>query len=81
MENDFSHALFQLGTILVQEVPVEQAFVKVSSAMKGSETSDFLKKVVNNIRTLGLSASDALFHKEHGAVLMFPSPIFTNPRW
>ncbi len=78
VENDFSHAIFQLGTILVQEVPVEQAFIKVASSMKGSETSDFLRRVVNNIRSVGLSASDALFHKEYGAVLMFPSPIIKS---
>jgi len=78
VEEDFAHAAFQLGTILMQDIPPEQAFVKVSDSMKGSRTAAFLGKVVNNVKRLGMSIRDALFEKKEGAVWMYPSPIIKS---
>lgn len=78
IENDFGHAVFQLGSLLSQDVPAEQAMMKVSDSMKGSATSHFFNRIVNNIRNLGLSFKDAIFDTRRGAIWYYPSPIIRS---
>jgi hypothetical protein len=78
IERDFAHAVFQLGSLLSQDIPAEQAMMKVSDSMKGSATSQFFNRIVNNIRNLGLSFKDAIFDAKHGALWYYPSPIIRS---
>jgi uncharacterized membrane protein len=78
IERDFAHAVFQFGSLLSQGTPSEQAILKVADSMKGSETAGFLNRVVMNMRRLGLSFSDSLFHPSLGAVWYYPSPMIRS---
>lgn len=75
VESEFSHGIFQLGTMLSQGDPPEQAIRKVAESMKGSETANFFHKIDRNMERLGLSFSRAIFDPKEGAVRYFPSPI------
>lgn len=75
IERDIADAIFQLGTHLSEGFPQEQAVERVATIMKYSDTADFLHTVTANIRRLGLSFEDAIFHKKYGAINFFPSPL------
>jgi hypothetical protein len=78
IESDFAHAVFQMGSLMSQDTPAEQAIVRVADSMKGSVTSDFLNHIVRNIRNLGMSFKDAIFDRERGAIWHYPSPIINS---
>ena len=78
VEHDFAHAVFQLGSLLSQDTPAEQAIMKVADSMKGSATSHFFGRIVSNIRNLGMSFQDAIFDRQKGAVWYYPSPIIKS---
>ena len=75
IEKDIGDAIFQLGTHLSEGFPPEQSVERVAMIMKHTEISDFFKMIVMNIKRLGLSFSDAIFHRKYGAINFFPSPL------
>jgi len=75
LEKEFSGAIFQLGNRVGEGMPVESAFSKVASSMKGSPSGDLLRVIDTNIRKLGMSVKQAIFDKERGGLTLFPSSI------
>ena len=75
LEKEFSGAVFQLGNRVADGLPVESTFGQVSRSMVGTPTGDFLRIVDNNIRRLGMSVKEAIFSKENGAIVYFPSTL------
>lgn len=73
MEKEFSGAIFQLGNRVGQGLPVEHTFHSVAEDMKGTPSGDFLRIVDTNIRKLGMSVKEAIFNRERGALVYFPS--------
>ena len=73
MEKEFSGAIFQLGNRVGQGLPVEHTFRSVAEDMKGTPSGDFLRIVDTNIRKLGMSVKEAIFNRERGALVYFPS--------
>ncbi len=74
LEKEFSSSLFQLGNRIGDGVPVEVAFSKVATNMKGTPTGDFFTKVSSNIQN-GSSVEDAIFDDKRGAILQYNSPL------
>ncbi len=75
LELEFSGAIFQLGNRVADGVPVESAFGKVAESMIGTPTGDFLRIVDTNVRRLGMGIKEAIFNKENGGIVYFPSTL------
>jgi len=78
LEKEFSGAIFQLGNRVGDGIPVESAFGSVAESMKGTPTGDFLRIVNTNIRKLGMSVREAIFNKERGGLVFFPSNLIKS---
>ncbi|MBW3000238.1 hypothetical protein KY339_06220, partial [Candidatus Woesearchaeota archaeon] len=78
LEKEFASALFQLGNRLGDGLPVEIAFAKVSSTMGDTTSGSFFALVTQNIRRMGMSVEQAIFDREHGALLQYPSKLIES---
>jgi hypothetical protein len=78
LEQEFASALFQLGNRLGDGLPVEIAFTKVAEVMEDSVSGNFFRLVASNITRLGMSVEQAIFDKEHGALVYYPSNVIKS---
>ncbi|MDD9953745.1 MAG: hypothetical protein OXR66_05405 [Candidatus Woesearchaeota archaeon] len=78
LEQEFASALFQLGNRLGDGIPAEIAFAKVADVLEDTKTGEFFDIVTTNITKLGMSVDDALFDRERGAILFYPSSIIES---
>ena len=78
LELEFTGSLFQLGNRVADGIPVEVAFGDVAENMKGTPTGDFFRNVTINLRKLGMSVKEAVFNKDRGAILLFPSSLIES---
>jgi hypothetical protein len=78
LEQEFASALFQLGNRLGDGIPVEIAFSKVAVSMEGTASGEFFQSVSDNISRQGMSVDTAIFDKEHGALVAFPSSLIES---
>lgn len=78
LEQQFSGAMFQLGNRVGEGIPVEIAFSKVAKNLVGTPTGRFFRIVSLNLRKLGMSVKSAIFDKEQGAILNYPSALIES---
>ncbi|HDR53453.1 MAG TPA: hypothetical protein ENN60_02150 [archaeon] len=78
LEREFGNALYQLGNIMNEGVPIEEAMQDVADRMKGSETEVFFRTATNRVRTLGWPLERALFDEKYGVLREFPSNLIRN---
>ncbi len=78
LEKEFASGLFQLGNRLGDGIPAEIAFSKVADVMVGTRTGIFFQKISTNINQLGMSVEEAIFNKQNGALLDFPSSMIAS---
>ena len=78
LEDEFASALFQLGNRLGDGLPAEVAFGKVAGVMEGTTSGRFFQAVSDNITNVGMNVEKAIFDKEHGALLKFPSKLIES---
>ena len=78
LESEFTNSLFQLGNRLGDGIPAEIAFAKVSSTTQGQRTQQFFSLVNQNIQQMGMSVEDAIFNKQRGAIIFFPSALIAT---
>jgi hypothetical protein len=78
LEKEFNNSLFQLGNRLGNGVPPELLFGKVAESSKGLVTGEFFRKVHYNISNLGMSVEKAIFDKQRGALIFYPSNLIAT---
>lgn len=78
LEREFTGSLFQLGNRIGDGLPSEIAFSKVAENMQGTTSGNFFTLVSNNIRRAGMSIHEAIFDREHGAILFYPSSLIES---
>lgn len=78
VENDFSYAVFQIGNRLSEGIPAEVAMIKTAATMKESNVSYFIRKIADNLQKLGLDLRRAIFDKEYGAIILYPSSLIRS---
>ena len=78
LEKEFSGSLFQLGNRIGDGLPAELAVEKVAENMRGTPTGDFFRMIAVNIRKLGMGIEEAIFNKERGAILYYPSNVIKS---
>lgn len=75
MESEFSEALFELGHKIAEGNPVEIALDSSAKSMSELEVSGFFKKIAQNIKNAGMTFGDAIFNKQYGAIIYYPSKL------
>lgn len=75
LEKEFSSSLFQLGTRIGDGIPTESAFKDVAQTMKGTPTGNLFWKIHTNLTKLGMSLKNAIFDRQRGAIVDYPSPL------
>jgi urease gamma subunit len=73
VEGEFTSSLFQLGNRIGDGLPAEVAFGKVAESSKGTSSEGFFRLVNENITNFGMNIDRALFDKNRGAVIFYPS--------
>lgn len=77
-ESEFELALFQLGNRISGGTPTEVAIAKSIDDMKDLEISNLFRITLRNIQNLGMTFSEALFDRNYGALLFYPSKLIRN---
>jgi Flp pilus assembly protein TadB len=78
LELEFNNSLFQLGNRIGNGTPPEIAFGNVAESSKGLKTEDFFRKVNYNIRQGGMGVESAIFDKNRGALIYYPSELIST---
>ncbi|MDP4012683.1 MAG: hypothetical protein Q8R00_03715 [Candidatus Nanoarchaeia archaeon] len=78
LEREFAGALFQLGNRVADGIPVESAFGYVAENMKGTPSGEFFARVDSNVRRMGVGVEYAIFDKQRGAIINFPSKLIES---
>ncbi|MEM5801794.1 MAG: hypothetical protein QXQ18_00155 [Candidatus Aenigmatarchaeota archaeon] len=78
IESEFPDALYQLSFQLEKGLPMESAIESILPRIKTLHVKNFLKKIRENILTLGLTFESAIFDKKLGAIYYFPSKLLES---
>jgi len=78
LEKEFSGSLFQLGNRIGDGLPAELAVEKVADNMRGTPTGNFFRMIAVNIRKLGMGLEEAIFNRDRGAILDYPSNVIQS---
>ncbi len=78
LESEFNNSLFQLGNRVGNGVPPELVFAKVAESSKGLRTADFFRRVNYNIQQMGMSVEKAIFDRNRGAIIYYPSDLIST---
>ncbi|MEM0333434.1 MAG: type II secretion system F family protein [Candidatus Aenigmatarchaeota archaeon] len=72
IEKDISSFSFTLGNVLMNNVPIEEAIIRVKDRFKGKPIENFLKDIYKNLR-LGIPLKAVIFDKNIGVLKKYPS--------
>jgi Flp pilus assembly protein TadB len=73
IESQFPTALFQLGNKISGGTPVEKALEDAAESTSDLEISRLFEKSSYNIKSMGMTFEDSIFHEKYGAIHQFPS--------
>lgn len=77
-EGEFELALFQLGNRISGGTPTEVALEKSIDDVKDLSIAGLFTTALRNMKNLGMTFREALFHPKWGAVLYYPSRLIKN---
>ncbi len=78
LEQEFTNSLFQLGNRIGDGMPAEIAFAHVAESTRGQTTEGFFRMVNTNIQQMGMSVEQAIFNKNRGAIIYYPSSLIAT---
>lgn len=78
MEEEFPEALFQLGVALKGGHPIEIGVSTAVEDMGDLDISEMFQTIAENIRQMGLTFEQAVFHGEYGTILSYPSQLIAT---
>jgi hypothetical protein len=78
LEREFTEALFQLGHQMMSGHAIETALKKSRDNLQNLEIANFYDKILTNIKMMGATFEGAIFNKEYGAVLEYPSELIKS---
>ena len=73
IEREFAEAIYQLGNQISTGIPIELSIEKAIRRTSSLKIKDLFQKTINNMKTLGMTFSKALFDKSYGSVRFYPS--------
>ncbi|NIO19301.1 MAG: hypothetical protein GTN76_00780 [Candidatus Aenigmarchaeota archaeon] len=77
-EGEFELALFQLGNRISGGTPTEVALEKSIDDVKDLSIAGLFIMTLKNMKSLGMTFRDALFHPKWGSVAYYPSRLIKN---
>ncbi len=77
-EGEFELALFQLGNRISAGMPTELALEKSINDVKDLKIVGLFTSTLRNIRNLGMTFKEALFHPKWGSINYYPSMLIRN---
>lgn len=77
-EGEFELALFQLGNRISGGTPTEVALEKSIDDVKDLSIAGLFIMTLKNIKNLGMTFRDALFHPKWGSIKYYPSRLIKN---
>jgi len=77
-ESEFELALFQLGNRISGGIPTELALEKSIDDVKDLSIAGLFTMTLRNIKNLGMTFHDALFHPKWGSIKYYPSRLVKN---
>ncbi len=78
MEREFASSLFQLGNILEQGKPLEEAFEYSAKGLKGTNSAEFFVATIRNVRQMGFPIKRAIFDPKYGSMSKVSSTLMKN---
>ncbi len=78
IEGEFELALFRLGNRIGGGTPTEVAIEKSMEDVKDLKIYGLFDLTLRNIRNMGMTFEDALFHPQWGALKFYPSKLLRN---
>jgi hypothetical protein len=78
IEAEFKEALFQLGSSISGGAPIEAALGESAKRMEGLKIKDLFMRIGRNMRQFGMTFEQAIFDKNYGAVLWYPSVLIKS---
>ncbi len=73
IESEFPTALFELGNKISGGTPIELALDQAAQSTKDLEISNLFLTASRNVKDMGMTFDDAIFHERYGALRQFPS--------
>jgi len=78
IEDEFSSAIYQLGSRIGENIPTEAAFAKLAESTKGTKVNELFSLINANITQRGMTLDDAIFDPKYGAIQKYPSPLIKS---
>ncbi len=78
IETEFAEALFQLGSNISTGIPVELSVERSMKRVGNLAIKDLFARALNNMKTMGMTFSEAFFNKEYGAIRFYPSRLIKS---
>lgn len=75
VEEEFAESLFQIGNQVGGGVPIELSMENSLKRMGTAKIKDMFIRAINNIKTMGMTFSQAFFDRQYGAIRYYPSRI------
>ena len=72
------NSLFHLGNRLGDGIPAEVAFGLVAQSTQGQKSANFFSLVNQNIKQFGMPVESAIFDKNRGALIYYPSALIST---
>ncbi|MFB6203561.1 MAG: hypothetical protein ABEK01_03650 [Candidatus Nanohaloarchaea archaeon] len=73
IEQQFPNALFELGNKISGGTPIEKGLEEAAESTSELEISDLFREASQNVREMGMTFEESIFHDEYGAIRDFPS--------
>lgn len=73
IEQQFPAALFELGNKISGGTPIEVALEEAAESTSELEISGLFQKASRNVRDMGMTFEESLFHDRYGALREYPS--------
>ena len=77
-EGEFTEALYEFGIILNSGYSVETSLEKLLSKIKNLKISNLFSMALDRIKKFGLTLERAIFDKELGVIIYYPSQLIFN---
>ena len=78
IESEFAEALFQMGNEVSGGVPIEMSMENSMKRMENLKIKEMFQRALTNMKTLGLTFSQAFFDKAYGAIRYYPSRLIKS---
>lgn len=78
IETEFAEALFQLGNNVSIGIPIELSLERSLRRIGDLKIKDLFSRALGNMKSMGMTFSEAFFNREYGAIRYYPSRLIKS---